>query len=120
MQREWSRDLAILAAALGLMALVLMLSAPQHALPQSALPAVETVSGRGIALVDGDVRIDINSADVDMLVSLPGIGETLAQRIVEYREQNGPFVTVDALLQVQGIGQKKLEAIRGQIAAPAG
>jgi len=49
------------------------------------------------------------------LDSLPGIGPAKAQAIVDYRDQNGPFRTIDDLLNVPGIGPKILETIRDQI-----
>jgi len=55
--------------------------------------------------------IDINTADADMLASIPGIGGGLAERIVAFREANGPFATVDELLDVSGITDRRLEAI---------
>ncbi len=57
-------------------------------------------------------RINLNTATVEELVRIRGIGDTLARRIVEYRDQHGPFRSVDDLLQVKGIGEKKLEAMR--------
>ena len=60
-------------------------------------------------------RLNINAASVEELTALPGIGETLAQRIVDYREQHGDFTTVDGLRNVSGIGEKRLEAIREYI-----
>lgn len=56
--------------------------------------------------------LDINRATADELEQLPGIGPTLAQRIVEYRQQVGRFQSVDDLRNVRGIGPKLLEQIR--------
>lgn len=55
--------------------------------------------------------LDINTATAEELQGLPGIGEVLAQRIIDYRDENGPFQAVGDLLNVSGIGTKKLEAI---------
>jgi competence protein ComEA len=56
--------------------------------------------------------IDLNRATVAQLDVLPGIGPTTAAAIVDHREQNGPFATVDDLEAVRGIGPAKLDAIR--------
>lgn len=60
-------------------------------------------------------RININKADREEIETVPGIGKVLAERIVEYREYNGPFYSEKDLLQVGGIGEKKLEGIREYI-----
>jgi competence protein ComEA len=52
---------------------------------------------------------------VDELTTIPGIGKSLAQRIVDFRQKNGPFAKVDDLLKVQGIGEKSLERIRAYV-----
>jgi competence protein ComEA len=57
-------------------------------------------------------QVDINRAEWPELAQLPGIGITLAQRIVERRDTVGPFQDHDQLLEVRGIGPKTLEAIR--------
>lgn len=56
--------------------------------------------------------ININEASTVELTSLPGIGETYAQRIIEYRETNGDFTSVDELVNVRGIGERTLEKIK--------
>ncbi len=58
-------------------------------------------------------KLDLNSASARQLEDLPGIGEVRAQAILRFREANGPFSDVDALLQVQGIGPAILDSIRG-------
>ncbi|GAA1487585.1 ComEA family DNA-binding protein [Brachybacterium sacelli] len=60
--------------------------------------------------------IDLNSASAAELEELPGVGPAIAQRIVEHREKNGPFASVDDLLEVSGIGPATLEEIRAQAA----
>ncbi len=57
-------------------------------------------------------KVNINVALTEELMTLPGIGEVLAQRIVAYREENGPFERIEDIQNVSGIGEKKFEAIR--------
>lgn len=59
-----------------------------------------------------DYRVDLNDAQWPELTTLPGIGEKLARRIVEFRDAHGPFEDFESLLHVSGIGPKKLEGIR--------
>ena len=56
--------------------------------------------------------VNINTASQKELDALPGIGEVLAQRIIDYRSANGPFSTVDELTKVKGIGEKTLEKLK--------
>ncbi len=57
-------------------------------------------------------KVNINTADIAQLEALPGIGPTLAQRIVAYREAHGPFASIDDLVHVPGIGPATLERLR--------
>ena len=68
---------------------------------------------RGSAKKTGDrVLIDVNRASKEELISLRGIGPVLAESILEYRRKNGPFRSVEDLLLIRGIGEKRLEALR--------
>ena len=60
-------------------------------------------------------RLNINTATGEELTTLPGIGEKLAVRIIDYREKNGSFSAVEELCNVSGIGEKRLDAIREYI-----
>ena len=55
--------------------------------------------------------IDLNAADAAELARLPGLGETLAARIIAYRLQNGAFASVDELADVSGMTQRRIDAI---------
>jgi competence protein ComEA len=75
--------------------------------------------GAGDARAAGDKEagpgvepVDINTATVEGLAAIPGIGPVTAQRIVEWREQHGPFRSVEDLMKVKGIGEKSLEKLR--------
>ena len=60
--------------------------------------------------------VNINTADVEGLRKLKGIGPAMAQRIIDYRESNGSFQAPEDIMQVKGIGKAKYEKIKGQIA----
>ena len=64
---------------------------------------------------EGDIPVNINTADAAELTQLPGIGEVLAQRILAYRNAHGDFTAVEQLTNVEGIGEGKLEAILERI-----
>jgi len=59
--------------------------------------------------------IDVNSATIEQLQEVSGIGEKIAAEIVAYRKAHGEFNSVDELLNVKGIAEKRLEKIRGSV-----
>lgn len=59
-----------------------------------------------------DMRIDVNAASAAELAMLPGLGPSLAERIVAYRQAHGPFASLDDLMRVKGIGPAILERLR--------
>ncbi len=60
-------------------------------------------------------KVDINKATAEELQRIPGIGAVMSLRILEYRERNGNFTRNEELLEVEGIGEKKLAAIKEHI-----
>jgi competence protein ComEA len=64
------------------------------------------------AVIQSNKKLNINTANAQQLDLLPGIGPSLAERIIRYRQENGKFNSIDELLNVSGIGEKKLEEIR--------
>lgn len=59
--------------------------------------------------------ININTATLDELQTLPGIGAVIAQRIIDYRAENGAFTAVDQLLNIKGIGEATLDKFRDRV-----
>lgn len=84
-------------------------------------PPPETAAGNagavgGGAAVGGDGKVHLNTADVAALDTLPRIGPALAQRIIDWREANGPFTSVDQLLEVAGIGDAVFSGLADRVA----
>ena len=82
----------------------------QILVPREGQEGVAPPSVTGGAVAGG--LINVNTATATELEELPGVGEVIAQAIVDYRTENGPFTSVDQLLDVSGIGDATLENIR--------
>ena len=82
--------------------------------PVRSEPAKQTETKKSSGSTEKKVTfpVNINTASKKELDALPGIGETLAQRIIDYRSANGLFSTVDDLTKVKGIGAKTLEKLK--------
>lgn len=70
-------------------------------------PAPDPVGGE-----EASGPVDVNTADATLLETLPGVGPATAAAIIDHRERNGPFASVEGLLEVRGIGEAKLAALR--------
>jgi competence protein ComEA len=108
-----------LAAALtdGQQVYVLRVGEEPHVPPVgTGTPGAPGVAGTGPdADAGGEALIDINTASSAQLEELPGVGPVTAEAIVDHREANGPFVTVDDLIGVRGIGEAKLAQVRDRV-----
>ena len=79
-------------------------------------------AGVGVVITDSNVeenevdsKVNINTASKEKLETLPGVGETTAQKIIDYREANGKFKTIEDIKNVSGIGDAKYESLKDKI-----
>lgn len=105
---SWGEGL-LLAVVLGLALLLALGSGMNRLLRAETVAPVHSVS---VEELERAAMIDLNTAAAAELEQLPGIGSVLAGRIVAYREAHGPFASVEALTQVYGIGEGRVNAIR--------
>lgn len=86
-------------------------ASPANAAPARAARAPKSADA------DGAVKtpVNINAADAEALATLPGIGSSIAQRIVDYRKEHGPFKSVDELVNVRGVGERLLARLREHV-----
>ena len=66
-------------------------------------------------MADNIQPVNVNKADVEELQTVRGIGPALAERIVQFRKENGPYERLDDLALIRGIGGSKLQKIKGQL-----
>ena len=88
----------------------LLVDGEQIVVPDSAAPVATGADASSSDAADGTVHL--NTADLEQLQTLPRVGPALAQRILDWRTANGPFTSIEQLLEVSGIGPKTLEQIR--------
>jgi competence protein ComEA len=73
---------------------------------------VSTPNAAESSVTNPTTKMNVNTAKAPQLETLPGIGPSLAQEIIQHRQQNGPFQSIEDLLNVSGIGPAKLEQMR--------
>lgn len=87
----------------------------QAATPATQNTAASSATSTPASVSQNNGKININTADLYTLMQLDGIGETYAQRIIDYRNANGPFTDISDIKNVEGIGEKRYEAIKDSI-----
>ena len=76
----------------------------------------DETTGKNVALGETkDQKIDLNTADITLLCTLPGIGESRAKSIISYREKNGPFEKIEDVMKISGIKKAAFEKIKDKI-----
>ena len=65
--------------------------------------------------IDSSGKININSADIEQLQQIPGVGPVTADKIIQYRQDNGRFSSIDDIKNVSGIGEKTFEKLKDYI-----
>ncbi|MCB9423200.1 MAG: helix-hairpin-helix domain-containing protein [Ardenticatenaceae bacterium] len=85
------------------------------AVPVVSDPAPLTRSSDGIEVTSSSGLVNINTANLDELDALPGIGPSTAQKILNYRDENGRFNTIEELMNVSGIGEAKFDGVKDLI-----
>lgn len=100
-------DQAVVAVILGLSLAAIVISLISRGAHRGKLIEIDRAEPQTV-----EFQIDINEADWPEFALLPGVGETLARRIVQSREEDGPFLDHEDLRRVRGIGPKTLDASR--------
>ena len=115
-KREGSFLLAILGAAL-LAAFIGRAFAGDFTRSAQIIPPIATEYGSNLLIDGGAILININTDDPELLMTLPGIGSALSERILAYRAENGDFTEIDQLLEIHGLGTGTFDRLRGLIFA---
>ena len=96
-------------AALGVGVLALLVVSPSYVRAQAPAASVEKAAP----------VINLNTASAAALENLPGVGAKMAERIVEYRQKNGPFKKIEDLMNVKGIGEKNFLKLKARLSVGA-
>ena len=118
LNRYWTLLIILLVAAIVIGGVVAWCRYSPSQPVEISIPPDQELEGEiygGVGEEQEPQKIDINRAEVWLLKALPEIGETLAQRIVDYRQQNGPFHNIHDIVKVDGIGKATYEQIKDLI-----
>lgn len=85
---------------------------PENAEAQAPSRSLATPALLSAAVETGPKLVNINTADAEELDTLPGVGPATAQSIIDHRQTNGPFLTIEEILEVSGIGPAKFEQMK--------
>ena len=103
----------------GILAAIVIVTALCCAQPSVASDQAAKASGAAAPKATAAAPVNLNSASVAQLQTLPGIGASTAQRIVEYRQKNGSFKKIEELMNVKGIGEKSFLKLKPLITVTA-
>ena len=78
----------------------------------AAAPSLGASAAEKEAQASPDAPVDLNKASTEALIGIPGIGKVMAERIVAWRDEHGPFRRVEDLMKVKGVGEKTFEKLR--------
>lgn len=115
--RRWEKYLVVTALTAGLSGGSLVWAQQQMPKPTAAptlTPAAATVAPTTVPAVVG-AKVNINTADEAALMAVKGIGKAKAKAIIEYREKNGPFKSLEELTKIRGIKAKSLSKLKDQL-----
>lgn len=109
---KWAKYFLVGAVTAGLLSGASVWGQSQTPSETTTTPAPTT---KAATAVKPGEKVNINTADEAALMTLNGIGESKAKAIIEYRQKNGSFTSVEDLAKVKGIGEKTLAQLRDQI-----
>ena len=85
---------------------------PREPSPSAGTDAPKETAPKETRAPEVTFPVNINTANLTQLMALPGIGEVIGQRIIDYRNAHGPFQSLDELINVKGIGEKRLADLK--------
>jgi comEA protein len=84
----------------------------------AAIPQVSYAQQEQAPVAASKTTVNLNTATIEQLTTLPGIGAKVAERILEYRTKNGGFKKIEELMNVKGIGEKSFLKLKPLVSAP--